>query len=442
MTIKDYDAMTKEMDAAAGIESEPKVHPLARYVEIDGTAKPPRWVIPGFIGSGVVVIAGAHGVGKTTALLPLAMTAARLHGDDALMPFHWRHVIYVTEDVEQVSRILAGIVGYGNLNINLESVRERLHIVEAVRLEPAYVAEVGKTYCAQFTRHVDDGVAVLPLVVLDTKSAVLTLDNENDNSQASAMMAELKQGFEGIPVWLIGHVAKPNLNRSDVVGLSLRGASAIEGDANQTMFLVLDNSTRYLVLGKIRFEPKWRELEITSHTAQIEAPDEYGNIETVEMRWGVAAPAQQSRNEAAKQAKETAKQVEAMLLRQDIRDAVEAAWQSGNPLNKAGVKTKIGRNATVVVAAITSLLDERFLYEIDVPSKVRVGNSKAAFLVNLTHEEHEALVRGEGPPGAKMEIPPSWKKPAIPLIPETDSEIMATDPMQESISLVPVSLVP
>ena len=160
------------------------------------------------------------------------------------------------------------------------------------------------------------------------------------------------------------------------------------------------------------------------------------------MRWGVAAPAQQSRNEAAKQAKETAKQVDAMLLRQEIRDVVEVAWKSGNPLNKAGIKAKIERKTSVVGTAITNLLDERLMYEIDVPSKDRVGNSKAAFLVNLTNEEHEALVRGEGPPAAKMEIPPSWKKSAIPLVPKADSEIMATDPMPESISLVPVSLVP
>jgi len=71
--------------------------------------KAPRWVIPGFIAHGVTVIAGAPGVGKTTAILPLAMTAAGLHGDEALMPNQWRHVVYVTEDIEQVLRILAGI---------------------------------------------------------------------------------------------------------------------------------------------------------------------------------------------------------------------------------------------------------------------------------------------------------------------------------------------
>jgi len=71
------------------------VHQLANFVDIEGRPKPPRWVIPGFIGHGVTVISGAHGVGKTTALLPLAMTAAGLHGDE-LLPCQWRHVVYIT----------------------------------------------------------------------------------------------------------------------------------------------------------------------------------------------------------------------------------------------------------------------------------------------------------------------------------------------------------
>ena len=253
----------------------PKVHPLARFVDIDGTAKPPRWVIPGFIGHGVTVIAGAHGVGKTTALLPLALTAAGLHGDD-LMPRQWRHVVYVTEDVEQARRILAGVTLHSNLGIDLGRVRKRVHIVEAVRLDPAFVASVGATYREQFTRTVE-GVEVLPLVVLDTKSAVLALDNENDNSEASRMMAALKQGFDRLPVWLIGHVAKANLTRNDA--LTSRGASAIEGDANQTMFLIREGESRYLVQGKTRFEARWPELEITSYTAQTTAPDEFGHME-------------------------------------------------------------------------------------------------------------------------------------------------------------------
>ena len=116
------------------------------------------------------------------------------------------------------------------------------------------------------------------------------------------MMAALKQGFDGLPVWLIGHVAKANLSRNDA--LTSRGASAIEGDANQTMFLIREGESRYLVQGKTRFEARWPELEITSYTAQTTEPDEFGNLEPVLLRWGIAAPANQSRKEAAGQAAE------------------------------------------------------------------------------------------------------------------------------------------
>ncbi|MBK7051615.1 MAG: AAA family ATPase [Rhodoferax sp.] len=414
-----FDVLTALLEAAtAPPKPEPKVHPLARFVDIDGTAKPPRWVIPGFIGHGVVVIAGAHGVGKTTALLPLALTAAGLHGDE-LMPRQWRHVVYVTEDVEQARRILAGLTLHSNLGIDLNRVRERVHIVEAVRLDPAFVASVGATYREQFTRTVE-GVEVLPLVVLDTKNAVLALENENDNSEASAMMAALKQGFDRLPVWLICHVAKANLTRSDA--LTSRGASAIEGDANQTMFLIREGESRYLVQGKTRFEAKWPELEITSYTAQTVEPDEFGNMETVLLRWGIAAPAQQSRKEAAEQAAEQQRKEDEASLRQDIRDAVEVAWLAGNPLNRAGVKAKVRRKTSDVVAMLENLLHERWLYEVQVPAAIRAVNSKAAYLVNLTTEEHETLIAGAGLPADKLVIPKSWQKQAIPPVPAPESE--------------------
>ena len=397
---------------------EPKVHPLARYVDIDAKAKPPRWVIPGFIGHGVTVIAGAHGVGKTTALLPLAMTAAGLHGGE-LKPRHWRHVVYITEDTEQASRILAGITGHSNSGINLEALRDRMHIVEAVRLDPSYVASVGATYREQFTRTVE-GVEVLPLVVLDTKSAVLAVENENDNSEASAMMAALKQGFDSLPVWLIGHVAKANLSRNDA--LTSRGASAIEGDANQTLFLIREGESRYLVQGKTRFESTWPELEITSHTAQTTAPDEFGNLEPVLLRWGIAAPANQSRKETAERAAEQQRKDDEASLRQDIRDAIQLAWVAGNPLNRAGVKAKVRRKTSDVVAMVENLLNERWLYEVTVPAKDRTNNSKSAYLVNLATEEHEAILSDGALPADKLEIPASWKKQAIPVIPAPDSE--------------------
>lgn len=397
------------------------IHPLARFADFDGTAKAPRWVIPGFIGHGVVVISGAQGVGKTTALLPLAMTAAGLHGDSQLLPLHWRHVIYITEDIEQARRILAGIMTHGGLGIDSTGVRERLHLVEAVRLDPPTVAAVGSTYSSQFARTVD-GVEILPLVVLDTKSAVLAVDDENDNSKASAMMAALKQGFDGLPVWLIGHVAKANFGKSEGANLSSRGASAVEADTNQTLFLSVDGERRHLKQGKTRFESRWPELTINSFTATTSANDEFGNTESVTLRWGVATPSTQSRTEAAKDAQEVAKQMDALALRQDIINAVEAAWQAGNPLNREGVKAMTNRKESVVGNSMVTLLAEGWLQEVEVPSKVRLHPRKKSFFISLSVEEHAAVLREEGLPTAKMVIPPSWKKASASSMPKPSNQ--------------------
>lgn len=400
-----------------------RAHPLSQFVDFAGEVKPPRWVIPGFIAHGVVVIAGAHGVGKTTATLPLAMVAAGLHGEgDALAPRHWRHVVYITEDVEQARRILAGIVGWGELGLDMGIVGERLHIVEARRLEPAYAVQVSKDYRAQFTRTVD-GVEVLPLVVVDTKSAVLAQEEENSNTEGSQIMAYLKQDFQGLPVWVIGHVSKANMNRSNASELSMRGGSAFEADAHQVLYLVKEaDERRYLVRGKTRFEAEWPELQIQSKTAATLARDEFGNLETLVMRWGIAAPPEQSRKEAAEQAAEQQRKADEAALRDEVREAVATAWNLGNPLNRAGVKAKVRRKAQVVKDMIEVLLSERWLHEVHVPAKVRVISSKAAFLVDLTTEEHEAVLSGAALPAAKLVIPESWQKQAIPLVPEPMGE--------------------
>lgn len=127
-------------------------------------AKPaaPRWVIPGFIGHGVVIFAGAHGAGKTTAMVPLSMLAAGLHGEgDPLAPGHWQHVVYVTEDVEQARCILARLIDFAGLHLDMRVAQERFHLVEARRLDPNYVVQVGATYREKFTRTVD-GIELWP----------------------------------------------------------------------------------------------------------------------------------------------------------------------------------------------------------------------------------------------------------------------------------------
>lgn len=395
----------------AGEDEEP-VHPLARFVSFGADLMVTRWIIPGFIGHGLTVIAGAHGVGKTTALLPLAMVAAGLHEPGCpLAPDHWRHVVYVTEDTEQAKRIIAGLVIFGGLGLDMKTVQQRLHLVEAQRLDPRIVAKVGKVYKKEFTRTVQNDIDILPLIVFDTKAAVISMEDENSNSESSKIVALLKQNFESLPVWLIGHIPKANMTRADTVGLSMRGGSAFEADANQVLYLIKEaNDQRYLVRGKTRFEGTWAELEVKTDLANTTAFDEFGVEQNIALRWCQAVPPEQSRMEAQESAKDRASAQDAADLRDEIRSIVDVAWRAGNPFNRQSVMAKIKRRKSDVSDCIQNLLSEQWLHEVFIPSANRTHPRRDAFLINLTSEEWGHVTRGGDVPSVKLAVPNSWIK--------------------------------
>lgn len=391
-------------------------HPLARIIEPGARVEPPHWLLPGFMAEGLTLIAGQHGVGKTTALLPLAAGVAGVHETGwPLAPKHWRHVVYVTEDASQALRILHGLAGH--LGMTVEAISERLHLVEACRLPAGDLVQVGATYVKRYGRTAQ-GVELLPLVVLDTQAATIELESENDNSEASGATAALKQRFEGLPVWLVSHIAKANLNRSDVQNLSARGASAWEADANATAFLVKEGdgplATRWLVLGKRRFEPRWPELLLAGHWCDVEALDVWGEPERVTLRWAVAEPSEGTRVEIADKARQDQQREADGQLRDEVRAAVRVAHQQGNPLNRAGVKAQIRRKASDVVACIERLIHEGWLIEVHVPRNVRAHPSRADFLVDITTAEREAMQRGEPLAPEKQAVPDAWRRPNPP----------------------------
>lgn len=406
-------------------------HPLTIYQSFAETPKPPRWVIPGFIAMGVSIIAGGPGVGKTTNIAPLAMIAAGLHEpNNPLAPKNWRHVVYITEDPEQLHRIIIGVIKHGRKGISLENVRERMHIVDAKRLPPATVAIAGAEYRATFTRQVG-GVEHLPLVVIDTMSATLEMENENDNSEASSAIAIMKQGFAGLPLWIVTHLAKTDLGRIDVLNLTPRGASAFAGDAHQILFMVIEKGVRYLARGKTRFEARWQELQFTATVNYETVPNEFGDLEEVALRWGWPTPMEpeehtKATKEAVTAAKEQAAKEAEDGLRRAILSAVEAHWEAGTPLNKTGVRAAVTGNSTAIGQKVDQLAQEGWLHEIEVPSQLRISPSKKSFYVALSAQEQTAYLK-EGTaalPHDKLEIPPSWRRSELPdLANPTEREI-------------------
>lgn len=222
-------------------------HVLEQFVEYDLTnLRPKEFIFDGVMVAGLVLVAGSVGVGKTTQLVPLMCRAAHLcRGDDPLRPTLRRNVIYISEDVNQVEHILASMHASGEFaGFTMAEVRERFKIVEAKRLSADVIVRVKDAYLKLSVDNTCEQTGVTyvakPVVVFDTASATIHLDNENDNSEVSSSVSTVKQEFGGIPAIIVAHIAK-TLKRSDVADFSARGASAWEGDVNQVMYLTFED---------------------------------------------------------------------------------------------------------------------------------------------------------------------------------------------------------
>jgi hypothetical protein len=253
-------------DAAAEtiLKDQPK-HPLAVFVDYDmGNIPAQEYVLDGLIQSGVVLIAGSAGAGKTTQLVPIATRVAHLCDPfDALKPLLRRKIIWVSEDPRQVMRILRSMKESNHLGGKSDAeVSEWFKIVSAARLAPEIVAQVAPIYESMSVNNMSaDGVVyeTNPLVVFDTTNSSIDLDNESDNSEVGRAMATLKSRFHTMPLWLVAHLAKA-LKRADVADFSARGAGAWEADANQVLYIIKEDD------GK-----RWLEIESAKHRFMAKA---------------------------------------------------------------------------------------------------------------------------------------------------------------------------
>ena len=406
--VKTWDEYQADIEAADRLELLRQNHPLMKFVPLDGEPKAPEWIIPGFISEGVLSIAGQQGIGKSTSIFPLALIAAGLV-DSELSPGEcWRNVLYGSEDVEQIKRIGAGLVRAGLVDPKLMA--ERIRLVQAVRTSSGELVLAGQLISIELTRFIDRE-PIKPLVVLDTKSACLDSEDENSNSETSRTVADLKQRFDGLPVWLVGHVSKANFGRSDVDSMSTRGASSLEGDVQQTMFMIREGDERWLVAGKTRFEARYRELRIDSHLETMTVRNRFGRDELLALRYGIPTVPDVPRADVAEAAKAQAKQRDHADLRQQVLEALRAAQARGDRLNATRLREALGRKASAVSSVLLELVNERWVTEVFIPTSLRAHPNRGSFLFALTTEQHDQVVLDGHPmPPESAEIPAFWTK--------------------------------
>jgi len=281
--------------AAENLIREQLPHPLSTFVHYDLDNIPPtEYVLDGIMEAGVVLVVGSAASGKTTQLLPLLTRVTHLCDEsDPLKPLLRRKLIWVSEDPKQALRILRSMREAGHFGVRTaREVSEWIKVVAAARLAPEIVAQVAPFYETMAVDNISaDGEVYRtnPVVVFDTNNSVFDLENESDNSEVGRAMAVLKQKFRGIPLVLVGHIAKA-LKRADVVDFSARGAGAWEADANQVMYMIKeDDGKRWLeiVSAKHRFFARADGILFGASINVIQTHDILGNKITETLIHGV-----------------------------------------------------------------------------------------------------------------------------------------------------------
>ena len=196
---------------------------------------PYDWMVDGWLYEGAFTFSGAHGVGKTTAIVPMCAAIAGLVRYDGINVHQWRHIVYIAEDVSQVKRVLYGL--QSQLGADNQLIDERFHIGQAHRKAPASLTGIYEA-AAELHRTIEIGgasVTIPPLVVFDTASANIAVASENDNTPVSDAITKIRQQLKEVPFILVCHTAK-TMKRADAIDMSSRGAGAWEADV-QGVFL-------------------------------------------------------------------------------------------------------------------------------------------------------------------------------------------------------------
>jgi hypothetical protein len=199
----------------------------------------------------------------------------------------------VTEDESQVMRILSGMRHFLRWDDSTWSkLKERFILVSSKRLSIFELSDLAEQALEYKTPGGD-----APVLVLDTGSANLDLENENSNSEVSKTMAILKEFYSShaLSSQVITHLTKGAKGQGvdSLSNHSARGGSAWEGDAMWTATLSSEGANgqgaRILKIYKTRNEHDFREISFSGSIQEAPAKDRFGNDIYVKYRYSIPA---------------------------------------------------------------------------------------------------------------------------------------------------------
>jgi hypothetical protein len=286
-----------------------------------------------------------------------------------------RKIIYATEDESQVMRILSGMRHFLRWDDETwMSLKDSFILVPSQRL-----TTTGLSLLAEQALEFTSKDKQTPLLVLDTASANIELENENSNSEVSRAMAILKEFYSkyDLSSQIITHLTKTAKGQSidDLSNLSARGGGAWEGDAHWTGLLSSEKENgegdRVLKILKTRHEHDFREISFSGSVQEAPALDRFGNPILVKYRYSV--PSKSSKDSRV---------IERMKEKNEaICEKIKAALQSldGEYPSKNDIKKEVGGNATEFANAWSFSETNGNLKSIDLPLEIKRKSRKNYF---------------------------------------------------------------
>jgi hypothetical protein len=347
-----------------------------RY-ELTENLKPTEYAIDGFLTVGINLLAGAWGAGKTTNLIPLLASAARL------TPYEWgfnnelrRKIIWFSEDANQVNMTLRSMSEEPGA-ADMTTIKEWFIAYNSRRLPPSDLIPSVLKLAREHITEAPNGFKIKPLIVFDTTSANFQLENESDNSEVSSAMAIIKQTLMDYPVVLVGHTPKA-LKKGEITDLTFRGASAWEADAHATYFMAEEEGERYLILGKRRFVPKFTEITFGSGSYTEAVPTPWDSVQHPVAMHGIPQISSTAERLEKKEKAKEQKSLEIELkrkteLQETILQFVRDNIMESDLMTKAHIDNSITGKRELIIGAIKNLVDSGELKEYEFRPKGQRG---------------------------------------------------------------------
>lgn len=354
------------------IEQPPKVSLLDKaYINPMRELSAPQWVVDGIIPNGVGVIAGVGGVGKTTAIMPLAATVAGFedHLSDIKVKIQ-RHVLYITEDSVQAQKAIYAIKTWRKSKKDINQIYDYIHLYNSNQYRindlKDLLTEAVERYSTEYR-----GIMFPPLVIFDTASANIAVDNENDNAEISKYMTMFKQLWArySMPIWLVNHLAKSanGMSIDELDAHSARGASAWRDNSNWTANLAIDKESKNRVLHmmKVREELAFNEIIFSSVTHDVMVKDVFGEDTLVTYRYCTAR-----KSSTGKRMHEKDKKKEELILKL----VKEMAYPS-----KSMIQKSVPGSKDAVFLVIDRMVEKGLLKVLPVPEDLNRRNQDSFY---------------------------------------------------------------